>query len=152
MRRKDRETTKEFAQEIVDTCLYATLAMTDQEGNPYCIPISIVRSKNEIYFHCANEGKKLDCIKNNANVCISCVSFAENIQEKFTVRYKSAVVFGSALEITDKDEKIGALKLLCERHTPENMAQFNTYAEKGIMQTSVWKVEIKEITGKCNKA
>lgn len=152
MRRKERQTSKEVAQEIIDKSTFATLAMTDLSGNPYCIPITIVRLDDNIYFHGATEGKKIDCLKNNSHVCISCVSHAENIQEKFTVNYKSAVVFGTANEITDTSEKMNFLEFLCKRHTPDNMSNFKVYAEKGIARTSIWKVTIEEITGKANNA
>ena len=64
MRRKDREMSKDFALEIVDKCEWATIAMLNEQGMPYCIPISIVRVADRIYFHSAQEGEKINCLKN----------------------------------------------------------------------------------------
>ena len=43
MRRKDREKSREFALEVTDKCEWAVLSMTDQEGMPYAVPVTIVR-------------------------------------------------------------------------------------------------------------
>ena len=50
MRRKDREMPKEFALQVVDKCQYATLSMIS-DGKPYCVPLSIVRIDDFVYFH-----------------------------------------------------------------------------------------------------
>ena len=51
MRRKDRQRTCAFAQQVLDACMYATLAMTDMQGRPYCVPINPVREGDALYFH-----------------------------------------------------------------------------------------------------
>ena len=63
MRRKDREMSKAFALSVADRCEYAVLSMTDMQHNPYCVPISIVRAGDVIYFHCAAKGEKLICLR-----------------------------------------------------------------------------------------
>lgn len=54
-----------------DKCEYAVLSMIDKDNLPYCVPVSIVRNNDIIYFHGAKERKKTDSIKNNPNVCMS---------------------------------------------------------------------------------
>lgn len=53
MRRKDREMNRDFALYVADKCEYATMAMTDEKGLPYCVPVTIVRKGEYIYFHSA---------------------------------------------------------------------------------------------------
>ena len=72
MRRKDRQMPKEFALQIVDKCEYAVLSMLSN-GNPYCVPLTIVRVDNSIYFHCAKAGEKYNALLQNPNVCLACV-------------------------------------------------------------------------------
>ena len=38
MRRKDREQSEEFGWDVLETCPYAILSTTDDEGLPYSIP------------------------------------------------------------------------------------------------------------------
>ena len=40
MRRKDREQSEEFGWNVLETCPYAVLSTTDDEGLPYGIPVS----------------------------------------------------------------------------------------------------------------
>lgn len=151
MRRKDREMPKEFAECIADKCEYAVLSMVDTLNMPYCVPISIVREGEHIYFHSALDGFKIDCLRRNANVCIACVGDTYRPHNKFTTEYESAIIKGVAVEITDNAEKIHALKKLCERHTPTNMDNFDTAIENSLFRTAVWRIDVTEITGKRKK-
>lgn len=151
MRRSDREMPMDFALAVVDKCEWATLAMTDSENNPYCVTVSIARNGNEIYFHTAKVGAKIDCLKHNNHLCISCVGDTYRLPNSFTTEYESAIVYGLASEITDELDKIAILKLLCARHTPHNMANFDIEIKENLHRTGVWKIIIQKVTGKCLK-
>ena len=104
-----------------------------------------------MYFHCANEGEKIDCFRANPIGCMVCVGDTERQRDKFTTKFESAVIKGRLFEVTDDEEKIFALKILCERHTPENMPNFDEAIKKSLARTAIWKMSIDEITGKCKK-
>jgi hypothetical protein len=152
MRRKDRETSREFALEIVDKCEYAVLSVIDADGLPYCVPITIVRDGEAVYFHCAKDGAKIDAMRKNPNVCLACVGNTNRLKDKFTTEFESAIVKGKAEEVYDENEKIHALKLLCERHTPTNMANFDAAIERSLSRTAIWKISVVSITGKQKKS
>lgn len=151
MRRKDREMDRDFAVYVMNKCEYAVISMIDVNGMPYCIPITIACGENCIYFHSAKEGFKTQCLEKNNDVCISCVGDTRRSENKFTTEYESAVIRGKACEVTDDSEKINALRLICERHTPLNMTDFENAIVRSLSRTAVWKVEISEITGKRKK-
>ena len=72
MRRKDREITDfDEMMEIVKKCDTCRLALNDGEY-PYIVPLNfgheVKDGKLTLYFHCANEGKKLDLIRKNNKV------------------------------------------------------------------------------------
>jgi nitroimidazol reductase NimA-like FMN-containing flavoprotein (pyridoxamine 5'-phosphate oxidase superfamily) len=148
MRRKDRERDRSFAEGVVDTCRYAVLATVNDDGSPYNVPLSIVRQGEWIYFHCAREGHKTGNLKQRNRVCLACVGKAEEPPDHFTVVYESAIVFGSAEEVLEEGEKVRALRLLCERHSPANMAAFDDEMAREYQATAVWKIHIEEISGK----
>ncbi len=148
MRRKDREMDNIFALEVLRDCEYATLATVNEDNTPYCIPISLVLIDNCIYFHCASEGKKLDNIKLNQNVCISCVRHTKLIPEKFTTEFESSVAIGKCEIVNDDTEKILALKLICEKYASSNMAEFDNAIKRSLSKTTVCKIIIECITGK----
>jgi nitroimidazol reductase NimA-like FMN-containing flavoprotein (pyridoxamine 5'-phosphate oxidase superfamily) len=132
----------------VDTCRYAVLATVNDDGTPYGVPLSIVRDGEWIYFHCARNGRKIDNLKRRNRVCLVCVGKAEEPPDYFTVIYDSAIVFGAAEEVPEGEEKVRALRLLCERHTPANMAAFDREMAREYPATAVWKIRIEEISGK----
>ena len=67
------------------------------------------------------------------------------------VKASIGVLYGTAAEVTDDNEKIHALELLCRRHTPANMHMFDAAVERSLSRTGVWKIEISSITGKRKK-
>ena len=116
MRRKDRELMPEEAWEIVDRCADGVVSMVDDAGAPYAVPVNLVREDNRVYFHSAMAGKKADCMRKHPNVCVACVeSGAEIDQPGLTTRYASAILTGTAAEVTDAAEKVNALRLLAGR-------------------------------------
>lgn len=151
MRRKDRELTVEEAWAIVERCSYGVLTMTAEDGTPYGVPLNYARSGGAIYFHCALEGKKTDSLGKNPAVTLVCVDKADVVEGKYTTRYASAMVFGTAAEVTEEAEKVEGLRAICQRHAPSNMAVFDEYVAPRAGRTAVWKITPSHITGKSNR-
>lgn len=150
MRRTDREKDAGFALEVLRGCEYATLATVNTDKTPYCIPISPVLIGNAIYFHCALKGQKLDNIRQNDAVCVSCVRYTKLVPEKFTTEYESAVATGKCGTVSDEAEKIAALRAICEKYAKNNMSGFEAQMAKSLHKTCVCKIHIEQITGKAN--
>jgi nitroimidazol reductase NimA-like FMN-containing flavoprotein (pyridoxamine 5'-phosphate oxidase superfamily) len=150
MRRKERALTREAALEVVDKAPYGSMAMLDADGSPYCVVKSFVRGGDTLFFHGAQQGQTPDCLRKDGRVCVSFVSQSTQPPDDFTTKYSSAVVFGTARELTDAAEKIEALRVICRRWTPANMANFDDYAAPLVDHTCVWKIHIDRVTGKSN--
>lgn len=151
MRRKDRLVSEEKAREIIENSEYGMLVTASLDGDPYAIAVSHVLHENNIYFHCALEGRKLDNIRENPKVCMSFVSKADVEQEAYTVRYESAVVEGIAKIIEEEEEKLLALQLICKRYSPDLIDQHLSYIQPRLKYTGVCRLEIQEISGKANE-
>ncbi len=150
MRRKDREKDKAFALDVLKRCEYATLAMVDMDNLPYCIPISPVLIDEEVYFHSATAGEKCDILKSNANVCLTSVCDTELVPERFTTKYKSAVVKGVCVLVTDENEKRAVLFALSEKYAKSNISSADAEIKKFFSVTAVYKIIPNEISGKGN--
>lgn len=156
MRRKDRALDRAAALEIAERCEYAVLSMVDPAGAPYCVPLSIATAAGEdgkltVYFHAAAVGFKLDCLKANARVCLLCVGETERLTDEFSTKYESAILRGVAHAVVDDTEKIAALRLICERHTPAHMHAFDEAIASTLFRTAVWAIDVDEITGKARR-
>lgn len=153
MLRKDRQISTEEALLICDKCDYAVLSMTDNsmtdsDNRPYAVPLSIVRDGMTIYFHAATRGHKTDCLRQNPHVCITCVGATRLTPQDFSTDYESAIIYGTATEITDPERKTHALRLISERYAPSNMSAFDDMIARYLSHTAVWQISIEEITGK----
>ena len=153
MRRSDRARGREFALPLIDRCTHGVVAFSTGEETPYCIPLSFVRVENSLYFHCAQQGRKVDLLRKNPRVCVTFVAqdtpdFEE--PDNFTTYFQSAVVTGTAVEVTDPEEKIAALHALCQSLTAQHMtdARFASAIRSSLPFTAVWRIDMDEVTGK----
>ena len=151
MRRSDRREDEKFAFEVLDKADYAVIAMTDEDGLPYCIPISAVRIGESLYFHSAENGRKTEAMLKAPNVCITAAADVVSAEDKFTTYFKSAVIRGKAVLVNGDEEKITALRAICERFTPSNMPDFDNAIERSLPITAVWRIDIVNATGKQKK-
>ena len=146
MRRHDRETSAEKAWEILENSDYMTLSMRGAEGVPYGVTLSFARVEDSLYFHCANEGYKLNSLRRNPAVCVNTVRQQRTKAEEFTVAFESAVAFGTAYEVTQQEEKVQGLLAICKKYAPENTGAAAYVAQ--YPQVSVWRIDVSNISGK----
>jgi nitroimidazol reductase NimA-like FMN-containing flavoprotein (pyridoxamine 5'-phosphate oxidase superfamily) len=148
MRRKDKEITDpEWIQSIIRKSFVCRLAMTD--GNlPYVVPLCFGYENNCFYFHSAKEGKKIDILKTNNNVCVEFDIDQEVIPSEnacmFGMKYRSVIGFGKASLIEDASEKEKALDIIMRQYSDR---EFN-YTNDFLQHMLIIKVEIDSITGK----
>ena len=146
MRRSDRAATPEKAWEILENADYMTLSMMGAEGVPYGVTLSFARVGERLYFHCANEGYKLDSLRQNPAVCVNAVAQQRTKAEEFTVAFESAVAFGTASEVTEQAERVEGLLAICKKYAPENAGAAAYIAQ--YPQVSVWRIDVTDISGK----
>ncbi len=138
-----------FALEVLDKAPYVTVSMTRPDGRPYGIPLSLVRTDEKtFYFHCAMEGEKLECIAHQPIVSLSAVSrCTPTVGPKdgsFTLQFKSATAIGKAEVITNREEKIEALRAICLRFLPHHMDAFDDAIKRSIARTAVVRITLIE--------
>ena len=136
-----------FALEVLDKAPYVTVSFTKPNGTPYGVPLSLARTNDKtFYFHCAMEGEKLDCIATNPMVALSavtrCTPTVGPKDGSFTLQYKSAMAVGKAEVVTDKDEKIEALRAICLRFLPHHMDAFDDAIARSLERTAVVKITL----------
>lgn len=155
MRKAQRQQSADWALEVFDRAPYVTVCMVRPDGTPYGLPLSVVRKDEKtFYFHCADEGEKIDCIRANPIVSLSAVSKCtpkfEEEKNNFTEYYHSAIALGRAEEVSDDGEKIEALRLLCLRFLPKYMDHFEDAIKRSLSRTAVVRITLTEPpVGKC---
>jgi hypothetical protein len=150
MRRDDRAITTEQAAEILQKGEYGILSTVSTDGQPYGVPVSYAYEGNTLYFHCAVEGHKLDNLAANPRVSFCVVGATEVLPDKFATRYESAIVFGTARELTS-DEKHTGLTRLLEKYSADFLEKGEKYINSDIDKTRVFKIEIESLSGKARR-
>ena len=88
----------------------------------------------------------MDCIAVNPTVALSAVTkCAPTVGPKdgsFTLQYKSAMAVGKADVVTDRDEKIEALRAISQRFLPHHMAAFDDAIARSLERTAVVKITL----------
>lgn len=148
MRRIKQQLDNSEVLDILKSNTTCTLALIGENGYPYSLPISYCYDEDNIYFHCAKVGHKIDCIKNCDSISLSVIEHDEIIEEKFTDKYKSVVVFDK-VEIIDDEKEIRRLcRKMCAALCPNVSDGIEKEIEQFIEQTAVVKITIEHMTGK----
>lgn len=149
MRKKSREMDAAWALGVMDKAPYITMSMSDGDAMPYAVPLSLARTDEKtFYFHCATEGKKLDMLKANPQVCLTAVSKCKPTvgpkDGSFTLEFQSAIAFGRAEIVEDENEKRVALRAICQRFLPYHMDAFEAALERSMSRTAVVRITLTE--------
>jgi hypothetical protein len=154
MRRKDRELTDPAellsVLEKADVC---RLALADDKV-PYLVTMNFGLKHDQnlvLYFHCANEGKKIDILKRNNLVCFGAdIDHELFLSEKGTscgcsMRFRSVVGMGRVSFVTERAEKLEALEAIMRHYTQTTVPVFN---EEKIDRTTILRLDVEQMTGK----
>ena len=150
MRKSDREI-RDYNEilRLLDECQTIRLALHD-EPYPYVVPLSYGWEERDgklfVYFHCAKEGKKLDLIAKNGNVCFEadCLAGYKSTGHGVTADYRSLIAFGKAERVYGEELVRGLELLLAHCHVEGYSAR--ECAAMGI--TAVVRITVNGITGK----
>ena len=151
IRRKDRILDNELAIRLLEEAEYCFLAMSGINGYGYGIPINYVKEGDSIYFHCAPEGYKLECLRENPKVSFTVVGATQIVPGKFTTGYESTIAFGEMHLDLPEEERRYALRLLVNKYSSAFKEIGEKYIEKSFYRTNILRLDISHISGKCKR-
>lgn len=155
MRRMDREILDiNEILIILDKCSVMRVGFVDGT-RPYIVPLNfgivMEDDKLSIYFHCAKEGRKIDLINANNQVCfeVDCSSkiTTGKIACEWSSEYESVIGYGTIAIVTDEKEKHFGMNQIMRKY---GFAGVPSYKSNVLMRTLVLKLSVVEYTGKRN--
>ncbi len=149
MRRKRQELSRENTAAILERRASGVLALAEEGGFPYAVPLSYVYTGDKLYFHCAKSGHKLELIRQNLKASFCVVDQDQIVPEEYTTYFRSAIVFGELRVMEDGPEKRAAIEALAAKYDPEGPAdgrQKEIDREWGAL--CVLEMKISHMTGK----
>jgi nitroimidazol reductase NimA-like FMN-containing flavoprotein (pyridoxamine 5'-phosphate oxidase superfamily) len=152
MRRKDRELVSLSEIESIilrsDVCRIAIA----NDNTPYIVAMNfgyLGGEKPSLFFHCAHEGRKIDMLRRNNNICFELdTDHAIYEGEKgcdWGMKYSSVVGYGKIFIVEDVGEKNAGLGHIMDHYGGSGIY---SYDEKVFSRTTVLRLDISEMSGK----
>ena len=89
------------------------------DGGPVVLPTMYARVDERVYVHGSPASRMLKTLRRPLPVCLTVTHLDGLVYARsafhHSMNYRSVVVMGRAVEVTDTDEKLGALRALVER-------------------------------------
>lgn len=148
MRRKEKEITDiKQIEKILSESNVCRLAMVDGD-KPYLVPLNFGYRDGCLFFHSAKQGRKIDLLQKNPNVCFEVDQLIKFKKAKLAceweLEYKSVIGSGRAQMLDNLEEKIEALSIIMSQYSDRTFE----YPEEMLEKTAVIKVQIDSMTGK----
>ncbi len=137
-------------EKIIRKCRFCSLAMVDLEGKPYVLHMNFGFKDKVLYLHAAPEGKKIDILNKNPQVCVAFSTDHllrwQNIEVacSYSMKYRSVLLYGKVEFVEDLKEKEDALNIIMHQYTQEDYR----YSEPAIRNVCVFKVKAEKLEGR----
>lgn len=128
---------------------------------PYVIPLNFVWYEGNIYFHGASEGKKMEILKGNSNVCFtvsaSYGTMTDPVPAKTDTAYMSVMIFGKAEPLTDLTKATAVMQKMLDKYTPNyyhqplSQSHVEKYRSSLGSKTSIVEIKPEHLTAKENE-
>jgi uncharacterized protein len=122
------------------------------DGQPFVIPTGYGRAGDNLYIHGSAASRMLRRVNEGIAVCITVTLLDGLVLARSTfnhsMNYRSLVILGTAVAVTDTQEKIEALRRLSEHILPGRWAESRQPNEKELKATLVMRLPIEEFSAK----
>jgi nitroimidazol reductase NimA-like FMN-containing flavoprotein (pyridoxamine 5'-phosphate oxidase superfamily) len=149
VRRKDQEITDSAVLKMVlRSTKYVTIAMC-MDNEPYLVSLShgYDEAQNCLYFHCADEGKKLVYLKANSNVWGQAV-LDYGVTDECDYAYTSVHFKGTVSLIDDLREKQHGMEVMVRQLSEKPEKKLAKIKPEKLDKTTMSRIDISYMTGK----
>jgi nitroimidazol reductase NimA-like FMN-containing flavoprotein (pyridoxamine 5'-phosphate oxidase superfamily) len=142
---------REVVHSILDEALICHLGFV-VDDQPYVIPTIHARDGEVLYLHGSPASRMLTTLAEGVRCCVTATLVDQLVlarsSKQHSLNYRSAVVFGTATEITDEAEKAAALRVVVE-HIASGRSETIRGANAEEMETTfVLRLPIEEASAK----
>ena len=148
MRRKEKEIVGRTEMEaVINEARVCRMGMCDGRL-PYIVPLCFGYAHDTFYFHCAAEGRKLEVLEKNPEVCLELeagVALRPGTKAcDWGMTYRSVIGRGRAERVEAPEAKRRALDLIMARYASGSF----DYPEAALGKTVILQVRVQSMTGK----
>ncbi len=137
-------------REVINKCDVCYVGMIDNEGKPYVLPFNFGYEEGSIYLHMAPQGKKIDALSNNPDVCVAFSTDHElfhrheNVACSYGMKYRSVLAHGRVEFVEDFEEKVRIMNVTMQKYTGKDFS----YNAPAIKNVTVCRVMVESIEGR----
>lgn len=151
IRRKEKAIeSKEEMIAILEKSKYVTIAMCE-DNVPYLVTLShgFDREKNCIYFHCAQEGKKVDILSKHNTIWGQAIEDHGYAEGSCDHLYATTQFNGKVTFIEDVKEKEHALRIMINSLEPNPQSVTDEQiTERSVQRVNIGRIDIDFMSGK----
>lgn len=122
------------------------------DGQPFVIPTGYGRAGDNLYVHGSVASRMLRNLSQGVPVCLTVTLLDGLVLARsifnHSMNYRSVVVLGTAVAVTDPQEKIQALRAISEHFLPGRWLESRQPNEKELKATAVMRLPITEFSSK----
>ena len=136
---------------VLDAGLVAHLGF-EHDGQPYVIPTLHARVRDHVYIHGSAASRTLRELAAGIPACLTVtlvdgIVLARSVFEH-SMNYRSVVVLGTAVAVTEPEEKLTALEAFTEKLLPGRWAEARSPNRTELKATSVLRLPLGESSAK----
>jgi len=151
VRRSDREITDPAELEsILKQALVCRMGLCDGD-HPYVVPMNYGYRDGSVFLHSATEGRKIDVLRWNPNVCLEFETDVELIPAEspcsFSMKYRSVIASGKAVFLESAEEKAKGLNVIMTHYTGKEFE----FPPQALERIVVIRVDLEDCSGKRNR-
>lgn len=149
----------EEAAEILRNGLVAHVGFIE-DGLPYVIPLSYHyddQNPERIYLHGSIRSRVMELLATGSPVCVT-VTLTDGLvysrkAMNHSMNYRSVVLFGTARELTDHDEKFALFDQMVQRYFPDRLLErdYNFPPASDLGVTALVEVQIEDWNAKARR-
>lgn len=148
MRRSEKQiASRAEVEDVLRRAKVLRLGFCDGD-HPYVVPVCFGSDGRALWFHSANEGRKLDVLRKNPRVAFEVETDVEIVIGgpgcRSTAKFRSVIGSGTATLVEEADERRRGLDAIIRHYGGEP----GGYADDVLARTAVVRIDIDEITGK----
>ncbi len=149
-RKPEKTLSESEMKEILTTAEYGVLSTVGEDGYPYGIPVNFVYDGENLYFHGAKEGHKVDNLRFSNKVAFTVVVDTQVLPKEFNTKFRSVIVFGKAMIATD-EERSKVFELILEKYAQTNIENGHKYVAHSGHEADIYKIQIEHASAKGKK-
>ncbi len=122
------------------------------DAQPYVIPTTYARVDQQLYIHGSAASRMLRTLTDGVPVCVT-VTLLDGLvlaRSAFhhSMNYRSVVILGTAVEVTNVAERLAALEAIVEHIRPGRWREVRAPNERELRATSVLRLALDEVSAK----